>query len=298
MLGQVLSLGQHRALRPSVAEPILLALALHPNQILVTFDEGSDALGLSVAGQCTEVLVVQAQFAGPRRHLDVDPIAQVAVAHARSGSSLSVGIAARRPERRPVHLLNLAIDRVNHGLRQLDVGLNRQMQSLAVEESPEPVLAEAERFERLAAIRRGERFSQSAARREPGKKLQCIEEVALARSVRSEQDREPRKLDLHVTQRLVALDVDSLEHLSRCPAPDDGISGAVLSTMVALIIRLHFNHQELQGSRHAQPLGDLQGPSHTVTTCFPETSLELGAPRMRNLADHVRRRSACFEKIA
>ena len=250
------------------------------------------------AGQCTEVLVVQAQFAGPRRHLDVDPVAQDAVTHARSGSSLSGGIAVRRPGRRPVHQLNLAIDRADHGLRQLDVGFNRQMQSLAVKESPEPVVAEAERFEWLAAIRRGERFSQSATRREPGKKLQGVEEVALARGIRSEQDREPGKLDLHVTQRLVALDVDSFEHLFRCPAPDDGISGAVLSTMVSLIIRLDFNHS---GTPRPSPRAAPRRFAGSFAHCHGTLSRgipRMGAPRIRNLADHVRRLPACFEKIA
>ena len=219
---------------PLLAESaqVVVEFVLHPTVATIRLNPHQSDFDPVFLGQSPK------QCAGSRRHLDVDPIAQVAVVHVRSGSSLSVGIAARRPGCRPVHLLNLAIDRVDHGLRQLDVGFNRQMQSLAVEESPEPVVAEAERFERPAAIRRGERFSQSAARREPGKKLQCVEEVALARSVRSEQDREPRKLDLHVTQRLVAPDVDSLEHLSRCPAPNDGISGAVWSTMAALIIRL------------------------------------------------------------
>ena len=80
------------------------------------------------------------------------------------------------------------------------------------EQARDALAIEGERLQRFAAIRRIKRRFQCRADRHPRQELERIQEVALTRPIRSEQDDERLKFHPNIKQRFIALDFNAFEH--------------------------------------------------------------------------------------
>ena len=185
------------------------AFAPQEELVALSLQEGSPSARLSPGRQRGQVLVGDPQGARPRQHLDLDAVPQVVCVY---GFALSVGVPGRGPTGRTAHVPNLSIDGGEGRLRQAQVGLDGERQSLLRGQALDAVPAHVERLERRAAVRRVERVPERPARSDHRQQPERVEEVALAGGVRPEQHDQRLELHFDVGQRLVALDVNSLQH--------------------------------------------------------------------------------------
>ena len=211
MVRQVVRHGQDAVVQePVVVRGVRTPLEPQVQLVALARQEGLSFAGqLAPGGQRSQVLVGDAQRAGPRQHLDFDAVPQTTCVHAGRPRA---GIAGRRPVARTPHVADLSMDAIDDRFRQLQVGLDGADESLLLDQPPAAVGPHAERLERRTAGRGIECIPDGPARAEPGKQPQRVQEIALAGRVRSEQHRERCQLHLDVSQRLVALDVNTPQH--------------------------------------------------------------------------------------
>ena len=102
-------------------------------------------------------------------------------------------IAVRLP-----HGADLPIHGSDDCVRQPEIGFDGKGEPFAFDQAFDSVVADRERLDGLAAIRRIEGVLERLARSQFGKELQGVQEVALSRRVGSEQDSERRHGDLDI----------------------------------------------------------------------------------------------------
>src|SRR3954464_11882585 len=96
----------------------------------------------------------------------------------------------------------------------LHVGFESQFGLVLLEQPFQSVLRETEGFERISPHWGFERRGKRLLRDEARKQQQRLQDVALARGVRTHQHHERSELDVYIEERFKALDAKSAEHSS------------------------------------------------------------------------------------
>ena len=157
-----------------------------------------------------------------RNHLDFRPIAEFAPSDRLLDRRFRRRRRRRTAARRSSHLLDLFVYRVDDGIGEGEISFDPETRVFLLQQTFEAVRRKGEGFERLAPIGRLERFLERAAGYDLGEQLQGIEKVALARRVRSEEDGQRPQLHLYIAQRLVALNLDAVQHV--CLSSSSGLA--------------------------------------------------------------------------
>ena len=92
------------------------------------------------------------------------------------------------------------LDHLDDRRGEFDIGLNGKTRGFSLQQARDALVTKGERLEGLASIGGLEGRLQGGADRHPRQKLERIQEIALPRPIRTEQDDERLEIDLDIDQ--------------------------------------------------------------------------------------------------